>query len=52
VLFGLAESGGDIQFDGYDPNIPDRPVKLHYSRTGRTFSFSAEPIIGPGEISM
>jgi len=43
VLFGSGESDGDIEFDGYDPNIPDRPVKLHYGRAGR-------PSHSPGRI--
>ncbi len=39
ILFGSSESERDIEFDAYDPNIPDRPVKLIYSRAERTFFF-------------
>ncbi len=39
VLFGMTESERDIQFDAYDPNIPEHPVKLIYQRAERTFSF-------------
>jgi hypothetical protein len=39
VLFGLAESEKDIQFDAYDPNIPAHPVKLIFDRTRRAFEF-------------
>lgn len=39
VLFGATESDRDIQFDVYDPNIPDYPLKLTYDRATRTFSF-------------
>ena len=37
VLFGMTESERDIQFDAYDPNIPEHPVKLIYDRAARTF---------------
>jgi hypothetical protein len=52
VLFGSTESDGDIQFDGYDPNIPDRPVKLHYGRAGRTFSFPRTHYWAGGELNV
>jgi hypothetical protein len=39
VLFDATESSRDIQFDAYDPNIPDHPVKLIYEQAARTFSF-------------
>jgi hypothetical protein len=39
VLFGMTESERDIQFDAYDPNIPEHPVKLIYERATRTFVF-------------
>ncbi len=37
VLFRATESEQDVQFDAYDPNIPEHPVKLIYERAGRTF---------------
>ena len=39
VLFGATETEPEIQFDVYDPNIPDRPLQLIYERTARTFTF-------------
>ncbi len=39
VLYGLAESQRQIQFEAYDPNIPAHPVKLIYEREHRRFSF-------------
>ena len=39
VLFGATESDEEIQYDVYDPNIPDRPLKLIYQRAARTFFF-------------
>jgi len=39
VLFSFTESEQDIQFDAYDPNVPDHPVKLIYERATRTFTF-------------
>jgi hypothetical protein len=39
VLFGATESDGNIEFEVYDPNLPDRPLKLIYQRAERTFFF-------------
>ncbi len=39
VLFGSTESDQDIQFEVYDPNIPEHPVQLIYERATRTFTF-------------
>jgi hypothetical protein len=39
VLYGLAESEREIQFEAYDPNIPAHPVKLIYDRALRAFGF-------------
>ncbi|MGO8677296.1 MAG: hypothetical protein ACLQVX_15675 [Limisphaerales bacterium] len=39
VLFGSTQSDGGTQFQVYDPNIPDRPLKLIYERAARTFNF-------------
>jgi len=39
ILFAVTPTERDIQFDAYDPNIPDRPVKLFYDRAARTFNF-------------
>jgi hypothetical protein len=39
MLYALAETERDFQFEAYDPNLPGHPVKLHYDRASRTFSF-------------
>jgi hypothetical protein len=39
LLFGATESDRDIQFDAYDPNVPEHPVKLIFERAARTFTF-------------
>lgn len=39
VLFDAKPSDRDIQFDAYDPNVPDQPAKLIYERAARTFTF-------------
>lgn len=39
VLMDHVPSAADIQFDAYDPNVPDRPARLTYDRAARTFLF-------------
>ncbi len=39
VLSGYAETPTAIRFQGYDPNLPDRPAELTYQRAERTFYF-------------
>ena len=39
LLFGVAETEQEIQFDAYDPNLPGHPVKLSYDRAQRVFRF-------------
>ncbi len=39
LLFGIAESERELQFEAYDPNIPARPVKLIYDQGLRAFRF-------------
>ena len=38
VLFGASASERGIEFEAYDPNIPDRPVRLTFERDRSTFS--------------
>jgi hypothetical protein len=52
VVFGLNESGGDLHFEAYDPNIPEHPVSLIYSRTGRSFSFPRTRYWAGGRVSV
>ncbi len=37
ILFDAAEDEGEIRFDTYDPNLPERPSSLKYDRSARTF---------------
>jgi hypothetical protein len=39
VLFDFAETGAEIRYAAYDPNIPDHPAELIYDRATRTFLF-------------
>ncbi len=41
LLYAVAESEQEIQFDAYDPNIAAHPVKLIYERAPRAFRFPA-----------
>jgi hypothetical protein len=52
LLFGLAESERDIQFDAYDPNLPSHPVKLIYDRSLRRFSFPPTIYWAGGTVSV
>jgi hypothetical protein len=52
VLFGATESQGEIEFQAYDPNIPEHPAKLVYSRTARTFSFPRTHYWAGGPLSV
>lgn len=38
VLFGTTASERGLEFEAYDPNIPDRPVQLTFERDRSTFS--------------
>ena len=39
LLFGFEDNGGQIQFDVYDPNIPEHAITLNYLKSTRTFDF-------------
>jgi hypothetical protein len=39
VVYGMTESEREIQFETYDPNIPEHPVKLIFDRIERIFNF-------------
>ena len=52
VLYGFAESGQCIEFEAYDPNIPDHPVKLLYDRERRVFTFEPNVYWGGGVLSV
>jgi hypothetical protein len=52
VLSGLTESEQTMEFEAYDPNIPEHPVKLVYERKRRTFTFAPSRYWGGGELSV
>jgi hypothetical protein len=39
VLYALAETPSALRFMAYDPNVPEHPAELSYSRADRTFYF-------------
>jgi hypothetical protein len=39
VLFDFNETGSEIRFTAYDPNVPEHPSELIYDRATRTFVF-------------
>jgi len=52
VLYGFTESGRHIEFEAYDPNVPDHPVKLLYDRNRRVFTFEPNGYWGGGVLSV
>lgn len=52
VLYGLTETEKTIEFDAYDPNIPEHPVKLIYERKRRQFTFAANRYWGGGQLKV
>jgi hypothetical protein len=39
VLYDFTETGAEIRFTAYDPNVPEHPSELIYDRATRTFLF-------------
>jgi len=52
VLYRFGETGQQIEFDAYDPNIPEHPVKLVYEKSRRAFTFAPSIYWGGGELSV
>ena len=52
VLCGAHESGPDIRFDVYDPNLSTRPTALTYDRASRTFLFPANQYWAGGRVDV
>ena len=52
VLYGLTESEQTLEFEAYDPNIPEHPVKLVYERERRAFTFAPSRYWGGGVLSV
>jgi len=51
VLYGLTESEQNMEFEAYDPNIPEHPVKLVYERKRRVFTFAPSRYWGGGVLN-
>jgi len=45
VVYAMTESEREIQFEAYDPNIPEHPAKLIFDRIKQTFNFP-QPVTG------
>lgn len=52
VLFGFAESEQKIEFEAYDPNIPEHPVQLIYEKQARQFTFAPNRYWGGGALKV
>jgi len=52
TLYAFTESTTSIEFDAYDPNIPEHPVKLVYEKDRRRFTFAPNIYWGGGELSV
>lgn len=52
ALFGYSESEAAIEFEGYDPNIPEHPIKLIYEKPRREFTFAPNRYWGGGPLKV
>jgi hypothetical protein len=52
VLYGFTESEQSIEFEAYDPNIPEHPVKLVYEKGSKQFTFAANRYWGGGPLKV
>jgi hypothetical protein len=52
ALYRLTESEQTMEFEAYDPNIPEHPVKLVYERERRVFTFAPSRYWGGGALSV
>jgi len=52
VLYRLSESEQGMEFEAYDPNIPEQPVKLIYEWQRRVFTFAPSKYWGGGELNV
>lgn len=52
VLYGFAETESQIEFEAYDPNIPEHPVKLVYEKNRRAFTFAPNIYWGGGVLGV
>ena len=52
LLFDATETDTAIEFAAYDPNKPEKPMKLTYDRARRTFSFPANDYFIGGRVDI
>jgi hypothetical protein len=52
ALYGFTESAAAIEFDAYDSNIPEHPVKLIYEKQRHQFTFAANRYWGGGPLKV
>jgi hypothetical protein len=52
VLYELTETEQNMEFEAYDPNIPEHPVTLVYDRNQRAFTFAPSRYWGGGVLSV
>jgi hypothetical protein len=51
-LYRFTESEQKIDFEGYDPNIPEHPVHLIFDKQSQQFTFAANRYWGGGELKV
>ena len=52
VLYGFNETGQTTEFEAYDPNIPEHPVKLIHEKDSHQFTFAANRYWGGGTLKV
>ena len=52
VLYGFNETNQAVEFEAYDPNIPEHPVKLIYDKVSNQFTFAANRYWGGGPLKV
>jgi hypothetical protein len=52
LLFGVVETGQEIQFEAYDPNVPTHSVTLSFDRLRRAFTFPPSCYWSGGPVSV
>ena len=52
VLYGFSESEQKVEFEAYDPNIPETPVKLVYEKERCEFTFAPNRYWGGGALKV
>ena len=52
VVFDAARTDEGLVFQAYDPNVPERPARLHYDGRRRTFSLPANHYWRGGDLNV